>query len=115
MNTQFIHKLANHIETLPHSFYDEGGFSMECYTHTCGSPSCIAGWAIYLSNHSLTIADNGTDGDSLHALAAAILDISDYTANELFTPNLRWADITPRQAATTLRHLAATGSVEWNL
>jgi hypothetical protein len=37
--------LADFIRTLPHVSVDSKGFDMNYALHSCGSPSCIAGWA----------------------------------------------------------------------
>jgi hypothetical protein len=110
MNVERILALADIIEAQPHtSSSDESGFNMNAYSHHCGTPCCIAGWA----------AGNvaGLDEEDVFHVAAALLDLSSTLAVQLFIPpfdGARWGMITPAQAAITLRNLAATGIVDWS-
>ena len=131
MNTARLLALADAIEghVLP-----ELGFNMEVYYstayrnlpdrsgHECGTIACIAGWACKLY---------GSLGEGYFATAAYHLDLDYETANELFIPpgpahwdeeNHSWQEFpvntwkaTPAQAARVIRHLAATGKVDWRV
>ena len=47
MNVERILQLADIIEVQPHmTDEDPEGFTMMDYIHDCGSPACIAGWAV---------------------------------------------------------------------
>lgn len=114
MNVERINALADLIETLPHvGILEKEGFNMANYQHPCGTPACIAGFAI---------ATYGT-GDHFFsndpsALAADLLNIEMYVACDLFhvySSNKVMSQITPSEAAATLRHLATTGEVDWSI
>jgi hypothetical protein len=108
MNVDRILALADLIESLPKTeIEDDHGFCMVDYRHDCGTPACIAGWAVHLSGEKVDV--KGT-----FYAASTFLGISPNTAYDLFI----WAEkrldqITPDEAANTLRHLAGTGEVRW--
>lgn len=117
MNKERILALADHIEKLPHNNdMDEAGphFTMSRYFNPCGSPSCIAGHAICM------FSDKKFEDvyDYEFNEAAEVLGLDWETAGKLFTPDASeagkyWSQITPKEAARTLRHLAETGEVKW--
>lgn len=85
--------------------------------HKCGTVACIAGWgkAVF----------EPTTQDSPYEVGIRALDLDALQANELFTPvSDEWDvevpedcyvyDATARGAAKVLRHLAATGEVDWS-
>jgi hypothetical protein len=120
MNIERIRQLADVIAAQPHTpLAAESGFNMNNWTHTCGSPACIAGWANFIRTD-----DDGTFLGDMVA-AAAWLGINIRQAAELFQPDepdkdepddiLSWSDITPAHAAAVLRHLAVTGQVDWSV
>ena len=166
MNTERILKLADHIEKLEFAsigdvnddystnepwtanemFYDhnldvpESTFSMEMWTYECGTPACIAGWALALFSPEAIKLPNGNydvsnvpgaDYDAAGA-AAELLGIAVDDGYALFTPEFYVEDeddwdadykaneygndefISPRRAANTLRRLAKTGVIDWN-
>lgn len=103
---------------------------------TCGASCCIAGAAIeffgkpqYLYDDLLIEGDRdpkdtGNDNEisapwyRVKTMAGQLLDIDPEEAEDLFTPNFRWGgDLTdyndPAWAARTIRHLLATGEVNW--
>lgn len=109
MNTDNILLVASHIDKV-----DPEQFSMaewECETH-----ACIGGWCE-------RIFPDGRD-------AADILGISTTVADRLFYPRpgrcpeieedspldiYIWSGLQPTQAGDVLRHLAATGKVDWSI
>lgn len=131
MNKERILELADLIEN--QAFADEGvGFNMSYYYltnssglevkdyagHPCGTAACIAG-------HAWLAAQRGTDGH-VHTLdkiigprgeteyeAKKYLGLNWRVAEELFIPECLGDHPTPAEAARTLRHLAATGNVDW--
>lgn len=112
MNKERILELADVIEKQPHTTrHSEGGFNMSCYTHECGTPSCIAGWA---TSHWGIDAPSSGMADA----AAELLGISKEAADDLFLmPAFSMHEmnrIKPSQAARTLRHLAENGEVDWS-
>lgn len=113
MNKKRILKLADLIERQLHvPITDGAGFSMDGYKHHCNTPSCIAGWAAYMANPSVL---KRRDYD-IEQAAIAYLDLGSGIPGELFAPDVvEWSDITPAQAACTLRHLAETGEVVWEV
>lgn len=109
--------LADLIESLPHA-RRKGGFHMNYFRHTCGTPSCIMGWAYFIWGASDRMPF-GAESDGMRCL----LDRRDLTEEERQAawrialapecPNLNF--ITPTQAAACLRHYAETGVVDWSL
>lgn len=117
MYKERILALADHIEKLPHIDDIEEArphFTMSRYFNPCGSPSCIAGHAICM------FSDKKFEDvyDYEFSEAAEVLGLDWETADKLFTPSAldtgkHWPQITPKEAARTLRHLAETGEVKW--
>ncbi|APH74136.1 hypothetical protein [Aquibium oceanicum] len=104
--------------------------------HQCGTVSCIAGWAAQFLNFDGTLRDTprkesqmveefGIDHPTYAPepiVAAKLLGLDELDAETLFEPmnygpaiHLEWDEVTPRQAAKVLRHLAKTGEVEWEV
>lgn len=115
-----IRQLADIIQAQPHTpITAESGFNMCNWTHTCGTPACIAGWANFVRTD-----DDGTFLGDMSA-AAMWLGITKSQAEELFAPDedfeeedgplFLWSEITPTHAAAVLRHLADTGRVDWSV
>jgi hypothetical protein len=110
MNTENIIALADLIETLPQAgFGSREGFFMGNWRHDCGTPSCIAGWAVHLAGIDCSrsqVADKAADWLDLYF---------EDEAQDLFEPShLPYEAITPQHAAKVLRHLAETGVVDWS-
>lgn len=107
MNPAQISRLADYIEALPSSAFD-----MTAWGDPCGSPACIAGWAIY------TATDSGIDMPEMDSnafgTAMALLRLSDDQAEALFlAPGVNLKTITKQDAVCCLRLLARTGTVDW--
>ncbi len=115
MNVERIIALADLIEKQPHTSRDDAsGFNMVNWHHTCGTPSCIAGWAVAMLRGDTL----GTKKIPLGAGndAADYLGLTNRQSTDLFYPQLDdWEGITPEDAAHTLRKLAHTGEVEWSV
>lgn len=109
MHTERIRALADLIEQQPHTTEEaENGFNMSDYTHDCGTPCCIAGWAeINVSKDGRAPFDRGQEW----------LGLTIGQAEELFyvDSDLELEDITPSHAAAVLRHLADHGVVDWTV
>lgn len=110
MNVARILELADVIEKVPHVALGDAhqgpepvtDFNMS--TFHCGTAGCIAGWAAHLYGNGRGVLT-----------AEKFLGISSDDGDELFIPaGLVLEDITPAQAATTLRKLVATGKVDWS-
>ena len=115
MNVERILQLADIIEVQPHvEVGADEGFNMAGWKHPCGTPSCIAGWAAKMSGEY--DEDTGL-GNMTAKLAREWMDLGIVQSDRLFTPILipPLSNITPSQAAKTLRHLAHTGEVKWEL
>lgn len=113
-----IRHLADVIEAQPHTeLNDSTGFNMSDWTHNCGTPSCICGWANHLRNESegrtVMLASPREAGRWLG------FDDDDDRRYVLFKPSTidpdNWNAITPAHAAAVLRHLADTGVVDWSV
>lgn len=128
MKKERILALADLIERQPHTTLEENhGFYMGNWTHNCGTPSCIAGWAAYASVDG--ILENMPGYGGYHEVGMDFLGICRKQADALFEPDLLseeekeeevdpteiWGFITPAQAAATLRRLAETGNVKWDV
>jgi hypothetical protein len=103
---------AHRLESFAYQPYDEE------ILHTCGTVACVAGWAKAL------FAPKSCDLP--FDVGAEVLDLEHEQSYHLFTPPTdEWAlklppekpyvyDATARGAAKVLRHLAATGKVDWS-
>jgi hypothetical protein len=86
--------------------------------HKCGTAGCIAGCAVAMQYPYREITESAHIAEE----AEEILELTCDQAIELFMPSSTSViysgpgpyDITPQQAARVLRHLAATGEVDWN-
>lgn len=122
MNKERLLELADIVEKQVHvSNYigSPSGFNMCTIFHECGTPSCIAGFAIAMRQCAEQHIDK-TDVENQYIrshgydYAAQYLDIS-HNIYELFEPDYYpWNSITPAHAAHTIRHLANTGEVNWH-
>lgn len=118
LNVKRLNELADLIENLPHVDYDNEecymtdsgktyGFNMDLYTHACGSPACIAGWAEHLYKEEAGMALGLYDPERRRYVVRE-------PCRRLFYPKLEnYEKITPEHAAFTLRHLAKTGEIDW--
>ena len=132
MNPERILAVADAIEkhTIPELgfnmgyFFGHDGELPDLSGHNCGTTACIGGYARTLMVGSVHKADQG----SYELDEGKWLDIDFTTVNQLFyasnhpaanKSNGTWAtefkSITPEQAVRTLRHLAATGTVDWTV
>lgn len=105
MNKKRILALADLIEA------NEGDFDMSNWTHSCGTPACIGGWAAWEALDRPSVLPSIFP----HGRASSWLDISDEQGDALFIPDIWLSAVTASQAATVLRHLAETGEVDWNI
>jgi hypothetical protein len=117
VNKERILALADLIEQQPHADKEASeGFTMSSITHDCGTPACIAGWAAWEAvgrkNGDLYDFDLDIEGK-----ARDFLGISPTKADALFYPYefKAYGEITPSEAAATLRRLAETGQVDWQI
>ncbi|MBO9589572.1 hypothetical protein [Devosia sp.] len=130
MNAENILRVADAIEQ--HAIKDLG-FNMAGYCdrttpdapdhtgHHCGTTACIAGWAIAIE-HQLTgesLLEEITRRPVVSDAAASFLGIDGHQASDLFFAGSHpehsdnWPAISAEAAVRTLRHLAATGEVDW--
>lgn len=126
MNAQRLLELADDLEKMEHyahsessfDFYDEPANDIMMFNLTslvdfrdCGTVACIAG-------HAVLKWRPGWHYGPIMGPAAEILELDEWTAKHLFTPNNTpngYEAIDSQQAARTLRHLAATGEVRWDV
>lgn len=125
MKTDRILEIADLIE----AGRDDMAFDMETYgtqNHDCGSAACIAGWANARYGKTgrasafkpVRAAALNDPHDNPHGYAAETLGLSAPVASSLFVPNscdegVSIFAVTADHAVRTLRHLAATGEVDW--
>jgi hypothetical protein len=105
LSPERVEMLASLIESLPHTDFEASdGFNMNHFSHACGSPSCIAGWAGSLMGHCrVDYQDFGP------AILVDFLGCSPRQAHHLysgdFSPRGGMDEITPSQAAAAIRNL----------
>lgn len=107
----------NHLGEYVYTFANGEGYSMGIWDsegRTCNTVGCIGGWAAAFAKE---------DGDyslSRRSAAQNWLGITLIQDTALFTP-MGWhspehaKEYTPQRAARVLRHLAATGNVDWSV
>lgn len=122
MNKERILALADLIEKQPHQpeFDATSGFDMSCTHRDCGTPACIAGWALWEAQgrpESLVEPPGlwGIENNAATYLGLSVPEVSQPSGYPLFYPpeTYKYEGITPAQAASCLRHLAETGEVDW--
>lgn len=121
-----IYLLAQLIENEEHvkKFSADSGFNMSYVTHECGTPSCIAGYAVKAAEADPTFDENShTLKHSYWIAGSYLLGRSNVTQeietmSALFDPNTplnySWDRITPKQAAEVMRNFAHTGIIDWS-
>lgn len=129
MNKKNVLRLAEHLEKIAQQTNPFVGFTMYDYAtceHECGTAGCVAGHAYFLFEGELAFRNlveamyTGRPFDDIHITAENWLGVNPSQAHELFllacqtSTEIGFDTITPEWAASTLRHLAATGRVEWN-
>lgn len=111
MNVPEILAVADPIEVQPRATHiNDPGFSLGWYKHSCGTPCCIAGFTV--GDKCATYVE-----EEIHDEAVEKLGLTDDQARKLFFglgPEGIY-DPTPKHAAAVLRHLAATGEVDWSI
>ena len=116
MNVENILKVADAIEQ--HSIPDLGFNMAEWHSkayedapdrsgHDCGTVACIGGW-------TEAVLNNGKEFPSWEDVGAC-LGLGAIDSEQLFFGNGCNTRTTLAQAVRTLRHLAATGKVNWHL
>lgn len=116
LNVPAVRELADLVEKQKHDgIGEESGFNMSRYRHGCGSPACIAGWALWMEYP-------GDDFDWVEDVAeeaGKILGIDEYEDQmHLFLGHEFIGDlqkITPSDAAKVLRNLADTKEIDWTI
>jgi hypothetical protein len=108
--------LANFLDTLPAKQFDLADWTREA---ECGTVACIDGWACVLFQGKSWDETNIREDAERRALLG-LRDI--HQAHQLFIPGQLLAgigrlagSISPSEAARVLRHLAATGEVDWSI
>jgi len=116
MNIENILKVAAAIERAPHAVVDDScvadnvtspiaSFNMKVWR--CNTVGCIGGWAV-----QLLLGGPFSDTDRV----ADLFDIRVEDAYDLCYPSgVNYQAVTPAEAAQVLRHLAATGLVDWSI
>lgn len=80
--------------------------------HNCGTVACIAGWA------EAVYVREGGDPDRYRSSSWYFGIEDDRTSERLITPpgwRTNPSQFTPERAVAVLRHLAATGEVDWTI
>ena len=112
MNKERILALADLIEVQPKAgYFAEGGFNMGAYVHSCGTPACIAGWAVSLFDEVTDVEGHCYQiGKAVHDRAKSLLGLTYGQADTLFR---EYTANDPKIAARVLRELAETNEVNW--
>ena len=108
MNNEAILKTADVLDELPEG-YDV--FNMGTYMHSCGTPACIAGYAVAVNDEeAYERCRNGVS--DVHQTAKRIFGLDIQTSGALFVPGgLKPYGATAKEAAKVLRNFVATGVV----
>lgn len=135
LNQDKLEALAARIEHEEHvrGFFAAKGFDMSFVTHDCGSPACIAGYAVdeaKQAGYDLSEEQLAEIGyrHSYHHAVSWLTDGKQWKPHipgnpdaisfqSLFDPyvSYSWELITPVLAAKVIRHFAATGEVDWSI
>lgn len=146
MNIENILMVAEHLENLPEEqqfakMSDLEGFNLNQWTHSCGTPSCIAGYAgwfmfgkpeivlneYYKVNVSWTdiaekffglegmTADRKYMGETETVSLARKLCVPSVFDPEVIDCGADVYNFKAKQVAKVLRHLAATGEVDYRV
>lgn len=120
MHTQRILELATIIE---HAKPAElrgfepasSGYTQHQFCHICGTPACIAGYAVAMEMGDLNANIRAYSlALNIHydEIAGKYLDLTPDQRSKLFygAPGF---NVTPEEAGIVLRNLAATGNVDW--
>lgn len=118
LNVPAVRMLADIVENQKHgNGIDDTGFNMSRYNNSCGSPACIAGWAVWMEYGS--DEDYNVTVDDVAEEAGKILGIHEPSDQmHLFLGHEFIGDlpkITPKDAAKVLRHLADTKEIDWTI
>jgi hypothetical protein len=110
MNVENILAVADAIEA---GSIPDLGFDMHDYISLrhCGTTACIAGWAAIVAGGGNVPLD-GFMPDP-HGDAQTYFGLDPHDSSSLFLPLEGAFVATPAQAVRCLRHLAATGEVDW--
>ena len=106
--------MADFLESLDREQFNMRFISSE--TADCRTVACIAGWTIARLGNSQDAYNPNTGFRSDFDLAAELLGMDSDDAMRLFAiPDHEWEEpTTATQAARVLRHLAATGEIDWS-
>jgi hypothetical protein len=129
INVENILKVADAIEqhsipdlgfNMKNWFNEAGDGIVDNSGHNCGTVACIAGWTAYLAKGSEPTHAYWTYKDGhTSKIAREFLGLSRWEAGDLFEPGAvaaaDWGSIKPSQAVAVIRHLAATGEVDWSI
>lgn len=119
LNIELLEKFADYLE---HVAEEDGFFSMLDYFTSCGSPSCMAGHAIFLFQNEDWKAGREKDvtlnSFDAHGSAADLFGLDELQAHKLFIPStdgptVNPYDATAKGAAGVVRNLITTGEVDW--
>jgi len=112
MNKERILAVADAIEK---SSVPELGFSMRSFRSDCGTAACIAGWAFVLfAKNGENRFRRGVSPYDIEVEGQVVLGLKDVEAGRLFYASGVGVHYATRgQAIAALRHLAATGVVDW--
>ena len=99
-------------------------YNQRKFRHECGSPSCIFGWASYLSCQEKNLDFGNILQDDLHDIATSFMGLDDIQTRALYTgvpykethdryPHLNSPKPTNEQAMGVLQYLIETGKVNW--
>lgn len=87
--------------------------------HGCGTVACVAGWSAVLATGRQPDNNRWYYGkDHAEKVAKEYLGLSWPDSSRLFEPEedvYEWRDIPPARAVAVLRHLAATGEIDWTV
>jgi hypothetical protein len=109
MNIQHLEMLAKDLEAMEKAPFEDFTFDMQhvLEKHKCGTVGCIAGWVLF------RYLDAEPEHMSTYQ-AATWLGLADDQRRALFFEGMN-LDPTPGQCAKVVRHLIATGEINWGI
>lgn len=116
MNRKNIQKLIAVLENLPDNQFNMT-FPVDVHTRNdssikphCGTTGCIAGWAV------VAVSPDWFCPGGVMLRAEQVLELSKHQAACLFLPAVEdWYAVKRAHAITVLKHLLATGEVDWRV
>jgi hypothetical protein len=103
--------LADFLESLPEELFDMGKFA----PYECGTPACIGGWLARNNSEEFLASPLSTTDFGAKKLGLTYDQAYTLFVGGSYFPKFSIFNANNQQAAKILRHLAATGEVDWSV